>query len=145
MYLQAYRLWLTYDDRTDDITIIVVYFENIRCHSDPSEGSIKRSPMAPMQRAQSISKGAAFHLPSFLFFVSNCFKLCVLLLPFVVFYLIAAVGWVRSFSLSLSPLPYCLLCLLCPFLLQFSFFICRTFPCCDLLQSLTRLFLLICE
>lgn len=26
---EAYRLWLTYDDRTDDITIIIIYFESI--------------------------------------------------------------------------------------------------------------------
>eukprot|EP01034_Spumella_vulgaris_P021903 gene21902-27980_t len=26
---EAYRLWLTYDDRTDDISIIVIYFEDI--------------------------------------------------------------------------------------------------------------------
>ncbi len=27
---EAYRLWLTYDDRTDDISIIVIYFEDIK-------------------------------------------------------------------------------------------------------------------
>ncbi|CAE7689181.1 unnamed protein product, partial [Symbiodinium microadriaticum] len=27
---EAYRLWLTYDDRTDDITIIIVLFENMQ-------------------------------------------------------------------------------------------------------------------
>jgi hypothetical protein len=29
---EAYRLWLTFDDRTDDITIIIITFENIREH-----------------------------------------------------------------------------------------------------------------
>lgn len=36
---EAYRLWLTYDDRTDDITIIVVYFEQIRATGDFSGAS----------------------------------------------------------------------------------------------------------
>ena len=44
---EAYRLWLTYDDRTDDITIIVVYFENVRALSDPSGHSVTRTPREP--------------------------------------------------------------------------------------------------
>lgn len=32
---EAYRLWLTFDDRTDDITIILIMFENVREHVLP--------------------------------------------------------------------------------------------------------------
>jgi predicted DNA-binding protein len=31
---EAYRLWLTYDDRTDDITIIIIYFDEITARKD---------------------------------------------------------------------------------------------------------------
>ncbi len=30
---EAYRLWLTYDDRTDDISIIVIYFDDFKAMS----------------------------------------------------------------------------------------------------------------
>jgi hypothetical protein len=33
---EAYRLWLTYDDRTDDISIIIISFENIRLNPNAS-------------------------------------------------------------------------------------------------------------
>jgi hypothetical protein len=84
---EAYRLWLTYDDRTDDITMIVVYFEDVRPLTDPSGASAAKTPrdgskhrpdaawllfdsftphwvIVPlsagrMQRAMSISKGEA--------------------------------------------------------------------------------------
>eukprot|EP01032_Pedospumella_encystans_P012965 gene12965-14958_t len=61
---EAYRLWLTFDDRTDDITIIVIYFENIKSVGDASErgaagvNSGNYSPRAgKVQRAASISRG----------------------------------------------------------------------------------------
>lgn len=41
---EAYRLWLTYDDRTDDITMIVVYFEDLRARSDTSGASVSKTP-----------------------------------------------------------------------------------------------------
>jgi len=65
---EAYRLWLTFDDRTDDITMIVIYFENIKNIKnigDASEGGPavvnsagNSSPRgAKVQRAASISRG----------------------------------------------------------------------------------------
>lgn len=61
---EAYRLWLTFDDRTDDITMIVIYFENIKNIGDASEGGAAMngagniSPRgAKVQRAASISRG----------------------------------------------------------------------------------------
>jgi serine/threonine protein phosphatase PrpC len=46
---EAYRLWLTYDDRTDDITIIIVYFDDIRESdgADVSGFSQKNKPKGP--------------------------------------------------------------------------------------------------
>ncbi len=62
---EAYRLWLTFDDRTDDITMIVIYFENIKNIGDASEGGAavvhgagNSSPRGgKVQRAASISRG----------------------------------------------------------------------------------------
>ena len=34
---EAYRLWLTFDERTDDITIIIIYFDDIKI--SPTSGS----------------------------------------------------------------------------------------------------------
>eukprot|EP00981_Chlorochromonas_danica_P004506 scaffold911_cov162-Ochromonas_danica.AAC.9 len=34
---EAYRLWLTFDDRTDDITIIIITFENVKEQQVPSK------------------------------------------------------------------------------------------------------------
>lgn len=31
---ESYRLWLTYDDRTDDITIIIIKFDDLRLKED---------------------------------------------------------------------------------------------------------------
>lgn len=47
---QAYRLWLTYDDRTDDISIIIISFENLKTFA-PSA----KKP-ADLQKLLSISK-----------------------------------------------------------------------------------------
>ena len=46
---EAYRLWLTYDDRTDDITIIVVYFENVRAREEREREALEllREPGEP--------------------------------------------------------------------------------------------------
>ena len=41
---EAYRLWLTYDDRTDDITMIVLYFEDVKARTDASGASVTRTP-----------------------------------------------------------------------------------------------------
>lgn len=30
---EAYRLWLTFDDRTDDITIIIIYFDDFKANA----------------------------------------------------------------------------------------------------------------
>ena len=66
MVAEAYRLWLTFDDRTDDITMIVIYFENIKNVGDASEGgaavnSGNFSPRAgKVQRVASISRGKCF-------------------------------------------------------------------------------------
>ncbi len=37
---EAYRLWLTYDDRTDDISIIVIYFDDFK----PVSGAVIAPP-----------------------------------------------------------------------------------------------------
>lgn len=55
---EAYRLWLTYDDRTDDISIIIVCFENItpNTNTTASQKSAAASKKIPLQRMQSLSK-----------------------------------------------------------------------------------------
>jgi hypothetical protein len=48
---EAYRLWLTYDDRTDDISIIIITFDDIKMKSPT-----KRGP-AGLQRLNSLNRG----------------------------------------------------------------------------------------
>jgi len=53
---EAYRLWLTYDNRTDDITIIVLYFENIRPSARNVDATQARGGRPPtLTRSISIS------------------------------------------------------------------------------------------
>jgi hypothetical protein len=48
---EAYRLWLTYDDRTDDISIIIITFDDVKIKSPT-----KRGP-AGLQRLSSMNRG----------------------------------------------------------------------------------------
>lgn len=43
---EAYRLWLTFDERTDDITIIIVYFDDIVADTTKKNVSIQPSPIS---------------------------------------------------------------------------------------------------
>lgn len=43
---EAYRLWLTFDERTDDITIIIVYFDDIIADTTKKNVSIQPSPIS---------------------------------------------------------------------------------------------------
>lgn len=40
---EAYRLWLTFDERTDDITIIIIYFDDIIADTTKKNVSIQPS------------------------------------------------------------------------------------------------------
>ena len=43
---EAYRLWLTFDERTDDITIIIVYFSDIK-DNQKEDSALNNSPGRP--------------------------------------------------------------------------------------------------
>jgi serine/threonine protein phosphatase PrpC len=44
---EAYRLWLTYDDRTDDITIIIVLFDKFKEKQGVDTQELERSGSSP--------------------------------------------------------------------------------------------------
>jgi hypothetical protein len=54
---EAYRLWLTYDDRTDDISIIIICFEDMKERVKAAGGAGGDRP--PLGRAMSLSRGMA--------------------------------------------------------------------------------------
>lgn len=49
---EAYRLWLTYDDRTDDISIIILVFDNMK----QKIAQVHGSPKSSMARTSSLSR-----------------------------------------------------------------------------------------
>lgn len=53
---EAYRLWLTYDDRTDDITMIIINFDDIR---EKISTDMKESDNHNHTRIGSLSKAAS--------------------------------------------------------------------------------------
>lgn len=52
---ESYRLWLTYDDRTDDITIIIIAFNQIKRNVPPLPG-FKKKP-GEFNRGMSLNRG----------------------------------------------------------------------------------------
>jgi cGMP-dependent protein kinase len=51
---EAYRLWLTFDERTDDITIVVIYFENIVAETPKASNlSTTNAPGSPLHSRNS--------------------------------------------------------------------------------------------
>ena len=54
MVTEAYRLWLTYDSRTDDITMIVL---SIQDYVSVQEGGISRLPSNPITTLFSRARG----------------------------------------------------------------------------------------
>lgn len=49
---EAYRLWLTFDDRTDDISIIIIYFDDFKPNAGVKEtASAKLARVASMKNA----------------------------------------------------------------------------------------------
>lgn len=53
---ESYRLWLTYDDRTDDITIIIICFQNIKKNVVVHGANVKKKG-AELHRGMSLSRG----------------------------------------------------------------------------------------
>jgi hypothetical protein len=55
---EAYRLWLTYDDRTDDISIIILVFENMKLNpnASPSAGQRTHSVHTEVQESKPVRK-----------------------------------------------------------------------------------------
>jgi serine/threonine protein phosphatase PrpC/serine/threonine protein kinase len=53
---ESYRLWLTYDDRTDDITIIIIAFQDIKKNMVSSSPTIKKK-MNESHRGMSMTRG----------------------------------------------------------------------------------------
>lgn len=48
---ESYRLWLTYDDRTDDITIIVILFDDLEIVGSASHVSADHSQSTKLKEA----------------------------------------------------------------------------------------------
>ena len=53
---EAYRLWLTFDERTDDITIIIIYFDDIIADTTKKNLSLQPSPIGGEKQ---LSRGAS--------------------------------------------------------------------------------------
>ena len=53
---EAYRLWLTFDDRTDDITIIIIYFDDFKANEGVK--AVSPSGKFEMNRALSLKNTA---------------------------------------------------------------------------------------
>lgn len=59
---EAYRLWLTYDERTDDITIIIITFDGVKVTNVVDSKALKDDSFRPSISPRNISPRAATNI-----------------------------------------------------------------------------------